>query len=350
MLTAFGISDEIGGSYSSHFIDCAIKRASKLEDGSPDALGFFSNPKYEQSLYDSLCGAVIVPSDFIPQKPVRGILIHHENPYFAFCTILSNHFNPNRHRTGIESLTIHTSVKLASNVHIAPTVYIEEGSDIGSHSVLYPNVYIGRNVVIGEHCVIYPNAVIYADCVVGNHCIIHAGAVIGSDGFGFAPANGKYEKIPQIGNVILGDWVEVGSNSTIDRASLGSTVIKTGTKLDNLVHIAHNVEIGEHTVIAAQTGIAGSTKIGGHSQFGGQSGAAGHLNIAPHTSLGARGGLTGNITSPNQRLTGMPATDVRTFLKSIANTRRIPIILAEIEQLKIEIALLSQNIDPNQTN
>ena len=346
MLTAFGISDEIGGAYATLLPDREIKRASKLEDGSPDSLGFFSNPKYEQSLYASLCGAVIVPSGFIPQKPVLGILIYHKNPYFAFFTILSKHFNPNRHRTGVESSTIHASVKLASNVHIAQTVYIEEGADIGRHSVIYPSVYIGRNVVIGEHCVVYPNAVIYADCIVGNHCIIHAGAVIGSDGFGFAPSNGKYEKIPQIGNVILEDWVEVGSNSTIDRASLGSTVIKTGTKLDNLVHIAHNVEIGEHTVIAAQTGIAGSTKIGSHSQFGGQSGAAGHLNIAPHTSLGARGGLTGNITAPNQNLTGMPATDVRTFLKSIANTRRIPVILAEIEQLKIEIALLNQNNHP----
>jgi UDP-3-O-[3-hydroxymyristoyl] glucosamine N-acyltransferase len=179
--------------------------------------------------------------------------------------------------------------------------------------------------------------VIYSDCILGDHCIVQAGSVIGGDGFGFAPVNGKYVKIPQIGNVVIEDWVEIGSNCSIDRATMGSTVIKTGTKLDNLVQIAHNVEVGEHTVLAAQTGIAGSTKVGGYSQFGGQVGVAGHLTIAPHTSVGGQGGITGNITESHQKLTGTPATDVRTYLKSVAATRKIPELLKAIEVLQSEI-------------
>jgi UDP-3-O-[3-hydroxymyristoyl] glucosamine N-acyltransferase len=192
-------------------------------------------------------------------------------------------------------------------------------------------------VKIGNHCIIYPNVVIYSDCIVGNRCIIQAGSVIGGDGFGFAPVNGKYVKIPQVGNVVLEDGVEIGSNCSIDRATMGSTVIKTGTKLDNLVQIAHNVEVGEHTVIAAQTGISGSTKVGGHSQFGGQVGVAGHLTIAPNTSVGGQAGITGNITEEHQKLTGTPATDVRTFLKSVANNRRLNTMMQELEKLKRDI-------------
>lgn len=238
---------------------------------------------------------------------------------------------------GIESTHIHETSVIGSDVHIGSTAYIEENTSIGNNSVIYPGVYVGRNVKIGNHCIIYPNVVIYADCIVGNHCIIQAGSVIGGDGFGFAPVNGKYVKIPQVGNVVLEDWVEIGSNCSIDRATMGSTVIKTGTKLDNLVQIAHNVEVGEHTVIAAQTGISGSTKVGGHSQFGGQVGVAGHLTIAPNTSVGGQAGITGNITEENQKLTGTPATDVRTFLKSVANNRRLNTMMQELENLKRDI-------------
>jgi UDP-3-O-[3-hydroxymyristoyl] glucosamine N-acyltransferase len=241
------------------------------------------------------------------------------------------------HRTGIESNHIHPSVDLGDSVHVAATAYIEEGAVLGDHSIVYPGVYLGRNVKIGKHCIIYPNVVIYSDCILGDHCILQAGSVIGGDGFGFAPVNGKYIKIPQIGNVVIEDWVEIGSNCSIDRATMGSTVIKTGTKLDNLVQIAHNVEVGEHTVLAAQTGIAGSTKVGGYSQFGGQVGVAGHLTIAPHTSVGGQGGITGNITESHQKLTGTPATDVRTYLKSVAATRKIPELLKAIEVLQSEI-------------
>ena len=337
VLTAFAIAKEIGGIVDTQLNDVVITSASKLEEGKGGSLGFFSNPKYEQSLYETQCGAVIVPMGFKAQKPVSTLLIEHPNPYFAFCTILTNHFSPNLHRIGIESNHIHPSVDLGDSVHVAATAYIEEGAVLGDHSIVYPGVYLGRNVKIGKHCIIYPNVVIYSDCILGDHCIVQAGSVIGGDGFGFAPVNGKYIKIPQIGNVVIEDWVEIGSNCSIDRATMGSTVIKTGTKLDNLVQIAHNVEVGEHTVLAAQTGIAGSTKVGGYSQFGGQVGVAGHLTIAPHTSVGGQGGITGNITESHQKLTGTPATDVRTYLKSVAATRKIPELLKAIEDLQSEI-------------
>lgn len=338
MLTAKTIANEIGGFIDPLVSDVQIDHAAKLEDGGVASLGFFSNPKYEQSLYATQCSAVIVPKGFVPQQPVQCVLIEHPNPYFAFCTVLTNHFNPNQHRSGIESVNIHPTAKLGIDIHVAATAYIEEGAVIGNHCIVYPGVYIGRNVVIGDHSLLFPNVVIYADCVIGQHCIIQAGSVIGGDGFGFAPVNGKYMKIPQIGNVILEDWVEIGSNCSIDRATMGSTVIKTGTKLDNLVQIAHNVEVGEHTVLAAQTGIAGSTKVGAYSQFGGQVGVAGHLTIAPHTSVGGQGGITGNINEPHQKLTGTPATDVRTYLKSVAGTRKIPELQKAIEDIKEEIA------------
>lgn len=340
ILTTTRIAKEIGGNISPNQPEVVIENAAKLEEGGAHSLGFFSNPKYEQSLYQTQCGAVIVPQGFVPQQPVSSVLIEHANPYFAFCTVLTNHFNPNVHREGIESKHIHPSVTIGQGVHIAATAYVEEGAKIGNHCVIYPGVYLGRNVVLGDHALLYPNVVVYADCKIGNHCIVQAGSVIGGDGFGFAPVNGKYMKIPQIGNVILEDWVEIGSNCSIDRATMGSTVIKTGTKLDNLVQIAHNVEVGEHTVLAAQTGIAGSTKVGAYSQFGGQVGVAGHLTIASHTSVGGQGGITGNVTESNQKLTGTPATDVRTYLKSVASTRRIPELIKEIAAIKEEITRL----------
>lgn len=343
VLTAFSIAKEIGGSIDESAANVVVENAAKLEDGHSKSLGFFSNPKYEQSLYQTRCGVVIVPKGFKPQHPIFSVLIEHANPYFAFCSILTHHFNPNLHRSGIESLNIHPTAKLGNEIHIAATAYIEADANISDGCVLYPGVYIGRNVQLGKNCVLYPNVVIYSDCVIGRDCIIQAGTVIGGDGFGFAPVNGKYIKIPQIGNVVIEDEVEIGSNCSIDRATLGSTIIKTGTKLDNLVQIAHNVEVGEHTVMAAQTGIAGSTKVGGYSQFGGQSGAAGHLTIAPNTSLGGQAGITGNVTKSHQKLTGTPATEVRTFLKSVATSRRIPELLKTIEELRKEIKIIQSN-------
>lgn len=336
MLTAKEIASQIGGILDLPETAVVITNAAKLEEGNANSLSFLSNPKYEQALYETHCGAVIVHKDFKPQQPINPVLIHHDNPYFAFCTILGKYFDPKKHRLGIESNHIHKTAVIGIGVHIGSTAYIEEYTSIGNNTIIYPGSYIGRNVKIGNNCILYPNVVIYADCIIGNHCIVQAGSVIGGDGFGFAPVNGKYVKIPQIGNVLLEDWVEIGSNCSIDRATMGSTVIKSGTKLDNLVQIAHNVEIGEHTVIAAQTGISGSTKVGSHSQFGGQVGVAGHLTIAPHTSVGGQAGITGNVTEENQKLTGTPATDVRTFLKSVANNRKLNTLMQDLELLKRE--------------
>lgn len=332
-----------GSEYQGNQFDFAISKASTLSEGDSFSLGFLSNPKYEGQVYTSNCGIIIVPKNFEPKKPIAAELIRHENPYFAFCLILTMFFNPNIHSKGLEDGSFVHPTAACQAAYVGRNAYIDEGANIGSGSVIYPGVYIGKGSIVGEHCIIYPNVCIYAGCNVGNRVIIHAGTVIGSDGFGFAPANGKYLKIPQIGNVIVEDDVEIGSNCSIDRATLGSTIIKEGTKLDNLVQIAHNVEIGEHTVIASQTGIAGSTKIGEHSQFGGQVGIGGHLQIAAYTSAGGQAGITGNISEPNQQLTGTPATNVRDFLKGVAGSRRIPELLKEVRILKNEIEHLKKN-------
>ena len=317
MLTAKEIATQIGGILNLPEAAVTITNAAKLEEGDANSLGFLSNPKYEQALYETNCGAVIVPKDFKPQHPISAVLIHHDNPYFAFCTILGKYFDPNKHRTGIESNHIHETAIVGNDVHIGATAYIEENVSIGNNTVIYPGAYIGRNVKVGSNCIIYPNVVVYADCIVGNHCIVQAGSVIGGDGFGFAPVNGKYVKIPQVGNVVLEDWVEIGSNCSIDRATMGSTVIKTGTKLDNLVQIAHNVEVGEHTVIAAQTGISGSTKVGGYSQFGGQVGVAGHLTIANGVKIAGGAGVTKNLDGEGKSYAGFPAEDANCRISKV---------------------------------
>ncbi len=334
---------DTGSSYLGSQLDLTITKASTLNDGDSSSLGFLSNPKYESQVYSSHCGIILVPQDFKLKEPVQSELLYHPNPYFAFCLILTKYFNPNIHNSGYEDgCFIHNSAQCEAD-YVGRNSYIDGNAKIGKGSKIYPGSYIGKGAQIGENCIIYPNVTIYSGTYIGNNVIIHAGTVIGSDGFGFAPVNGKYLKIPQIGNVIIEDEVEIGSNCSIDRATLGNTIIKTGTKLDNLVQIAHNVEIGEHTVIASQTGIAGSTKIGGYSQFGGQVGIGGHLVIAPHTSAGGQAGITGNVTESHQKLTGTPATDVREFLKGVAGSRKISDILKEMQQLKKEITELKQS-------
>lgn len=347
ILTLAQIAQETQSKYIGEKGNLQITAASKLEEGKSGSLGFFANPKYEHLIYETQCSAVFVPLEFEAKQPVNCELLYHTNPYFAFCMVLTNHFNPNIHNQEVENQAYVHPTAVCKASYIGHFSYIDERAKIGANCIIYPGCYIGKDAVIGEHTVLYPNVVIYSKCEIGSNVIIHAGTVIGSDGFGFAPVNGKYVKIPQIGNVIVEDWVEIGSNCSIDRATMGSTVIKMGTKLDNLVQIAHNVEVGEHTVIASQTGIAGSTKVGGYSQFGGQCGIGGHLVIAPHTSAGGQAGITGNITTPHQKLTGTPATDVREFLKSVAGSRKVPDLMREIEGLKKEIHRISEEISSN---
>lgn len=337
------IIQDTGSEYLGNNHQTLVTEAATLSEGNAMSLGFLSNPKYESQVYTTKCSIVLVPKGFVPKESVQAELLYHANPYFAFCLILTKYFNPNIHSTGIEEgAFIDTTAKCEAS-YVGRNAYIDCGASVGINSIIYPGVYIGKGSSIGSHCIVYPNVTIYAGCTVGDRVIIHAGTVIGSDGFGFAPVDGRYMKIPQIGNVIIENDVEIGSNCSIDRATLGSTVVKQGTKLDNMVQIAHNVEIGEHTVIASQTGIAGSTKIGGYSQFGGQVGIGGHLNIAPHTSAGGQAGITGNITVSHQKLTGTPATDVREFLKGVAGSRKIPELLQEIRNLKRDIDQLKKD-------
>lgn len=337
------IIHDTGSEYLGNSHQTRITDASTLSEGSNASLGFLSNPKYESQVYTSNCGAILVPKGFIPRESVRSELLYHENPYYAFCLVLTKYFSPNIHSSGLEEGAYVAETAKCEAAYVGKNAYIDSGATVGKGSVIYPGVYIGKGSSIGADCILYPNVCIYAGCTVGDRVIIHAGSVIGSDGFGFAPIAGKYMKIPQIGHVIIENDVEIGSNCSIDRATLGSTIIKQGTKLDNLVQVAHNVEVGEHTVIASQTGIAGSTKIGGYSQFGGQVGIGGHLTIADHTSAGGQAGITGNITEPHQKLTGTPATDVREFLKGVAGSRKIPEIQQEIRNLRREIEQLKNN-------
>ena len=318
--------------------DAVVFKLAKIEEGTEGSLTFLANPKYVNFIYTTQATITIVNNDFVPENELATTLIKVEDAYQSFSKLLEYYNQVKLMKSGIEQPSvISENVTYGEQLYLGSFSYVGKNVTIGNNVKIYPNCFIGDNVSIGDNCIFFAGVKIYSETEIGNNCNFHSGSVVGSDGFGFAPVNGKYVKIPQVGNVVLEDWVEIGSNCSIDRATMGSTVIKTGTKLDNLVQIAHNVEVGEHTVIAAQTGISGSTKIGGYSQFGGQVGVAGHLTIAPNTSVGGQAGITGNVTEENQKLTGTPATDVRTFLKSVANNRKLGTLMQELESLKREL-------------
>lgn len=312
-----------------------------MEEGTQGSLGFFANAKYEKALYSSQCSVVFVPADFQPTQEVSAKLIKHANPYFAFCTILAKYFDPNESKNGFESTAaIHHTATIGEQTYIGHHVTIEENVILGKNVHIEAGSYIGKNVKIGDNTKIFANVTLYSGTVVGKNCIFHSGTVIGSDGFGFAPIGGKYVKIPQVGIVTIEDDVEIGANCAIDRATMGSTLIKRGTKLDNLVQIAHNVELGSDIVIASQTGIAGSTKVGDHSVFGGQVGVVGHISIAANTSVGAQAGITQNVVSEGQKISGTPATDVNSYLRGVIGSRKVTDLIKDIQQLKKEIEIL----------
>jgi UDP-3-O-[3-hydroxymyristoyl] glucosamine N-acyltransferase len=339
-LKASQIALETGGIFQDAD-DVIIDKVSKLEEGQIGSLGFFANAKYEKVLYSSQCSVVFVPADFTPSQPLTAKLINHQNPYFAFCTILAKYFDPNEIKTGIESTAaIHHTAKIGEHTYIGHHVTIEANTVIGNNVKIEAGSYIGKGSNIGDNSKIYANVSIYSGTIIGKNCVLHSGTVVGSDGFGFAPIEGKYVKIPQVGIVTIEDDVEIGANCAIDRATMGSTLIKRGTKLDNLVQIAHNVELGSDIVIASQTGIAGSTKVGNNSIFGGQVGVVGHLVIAPNTSVGAQAGITQSVSSPGQKISGTPATDVNTYLRGVIGSRKVTDLIKDIQQLKKEIEIL----------
>ncbi|MDR1879592.1 MAG: UDP-3-O-(3-hydroxymyristoyl)glucosamine N-acyltransferase [Tannerellaceae bacterium] len=326
--------------------DVRVNAFAKIEEGKPGALSFLANPKYEHYMYTTEAGVVLVNQDFTPSAPVKPTLIRVANAYAALAVLLDMADQSKKKSAGIDSgAFIHASVSMGDDCYVGNFAYIAEHAKIGKNCKVYPHAYIGEHVTIGDGCILYPHATVYEGCVIGNNCILHAGSVVGSDGFGFAPEEGgNYKKIPQLGNVTLEDDVEIGANTTIDRAVMGSTIIRKGVKLDNLVQIAHNVEVGECTVMAAQTGISGSVKIGSHCRFGGQAGLAGHLRIGDGVSVGAQSGIISNVES-GRSILGAPAIDSKAFMRSSVIFSRLPDMYRTIGQLQREIEQLKEKIN-----
>ncbi|MDX5324889.1 MAG: UDP-3-O-(3-hydroxymyristoyl)glucosamine N-acyltransferase [Bacteroidota bacterium] len=302
-----------------------VHTLAKIEEGTPGSLSFLANPKYITHIYTTGATAVIVSNDFEPEKPVKTTLIRVKDAYQAFAKLLSLYNEMKHNRSGLEQpCSVSERASVGDDVFIGAFSYVGEGSTVGKNSKIYQQVVIGMNVKIGENCIIFPGVRIYDDCVIGNNVTLHAGCVIGADGFGFAPnSENSYDKVAQIGNVIIEDHVEVGANTTIDRATLGSTIIRKGVKLDNLIQIAHNVEIGENTVIASQTGVAGSTKIGKNCMIGGQVGIVGHLQIGDNVKIAAQSGV-GHSIEEGGIVQGSPAIPASDFKRSYVYFRKLP--------------------------
>lgn len=314
--------------------EAMVNNFAKIEEGKPGCISFLANEKYEHYLYETESSVVLVNDNFEPKREVKATLVKVHDAREAVAKLLQVYESMKPKRKGISELAfIDPTAKIGKDCYIGPFVAIAEGASIGDGCVLHPHVTIGRNATVGENTEIYSNAVIYHDCKVGSRCILHAGCVIGADGFGFQPTEDGYEKIPQIGIAIIEDDVEIGANTTIDRATMGNTHIKRGVKLDNLVQIAHNVEVGECTVMAAQVGVAGSTKIGCYNQFGGQVGVAGHITIGDHNGIGAQSGIPNSIGS-NARVIGSPAVNALEFARAQVYVKRLPEMANDIKALK----------------
>lgn len=327
--------------------DAKVNYVSKIEDGKPSTISFLANPAYNHFIYTTKASVVIVNDNFTPEKSIDTTLIRVADAYQAFARLLELYNQIRLNKNGIsDKAFIHPSAKIGKNVYIGEMVVIQENTIIGDYVKIYPQSFIGENVHVGDNTTLFPGVKIYSDNVIGKNCNLHAGVVIGSDGFGFAPQNdSNYMKVAQIGNVIVEDNVEIGANTTIDRATLGSTIIRKGTKLDNLIQIAHNVEIGENCVIAAQTGIAGSTKIGNNVMIGGQVGIIGHLTIADDVKIAAQSGIQASIKEKGKIVQGSPAFDVNHYRKSYVIFRQMPEIKSQIDKLEKEIEQLKQQFN-----
>jgi UDP-3-O-[3-hydroxymyristoyl] glucosamine N-acyltransferase len=321
-----------------------VNTIARIEEGFPGALSFLSNPKYEHFIYTTASSVVLVNRSFVPSRGINATLIRVDNAYEAFASLLNLVDQARPRKKGIHpSAVIETTAEIGADVYIGPYAYIGENCIIGDGCSIYPHVYVGDNTRLGTNCTLNPGVKIYHDCIIGKGCIIHAGSVIGSDGFGFAPqSENEYMKIPQLGNVILEDLVEIGANVTIDRATMGSTIIHKGVKLDNLIQIGHNVEVGENTVMAAQTGIAGSSKVGKNCMFGGQVGISGHIRIADGSKIGAQAGVGGDVKEENTVILGSPAFEIKQFLRSSVVFKKLPDIKMRIDSLEKEVESLKK--------
>ncbi|MDP9042254.1 MAG: UDP-3-O-(3-hydroxymyristoyl)glucosamine N-acyltransferase [Bacteroidota bacterium] len=320
-----------------------VNNFGKIEEAQSGQLAFLANPKYEEFLYSTKASIIIVNDNQVLKEKVQATLILVPDAYVAFASLLSRYEEMmNQQLSGIQApVHISKTAVIGENVYIGSFAYIGNNAKIGNNVKIYPQTYIGDDVHIGDHSILYPGVKIYHRCVVGANVTIHAGSVIGADGFGFAPqSDGSFKKIPQMGNVVIEDFVEVGSNATIDRATIGSTLIKKGVKLDNLIQIAHNVEIGNNTVIAAQSGVSGSTKLGKNVMVGGQVGIVGHIQIADGSKINAQSGVTKSMKNPNSAVTGSPAFDYTSALRAQAAARKLP----EFEKRIIELEKLVQQL------
>ncbi|GGK51542.1 MULTISPECIES: UDP-3-O-(3-hydroxymyristoyl)glucosamine N-acyltransferase [Flavobacteriaceae] len=343
--TASQIAEILGGDIEGD-ADVEVYKLSKIEEGEKGSLTFLSNPKYTPYIYSTKASIAIVGKHFIPEKEYNTTLIKVDDAYQSFALLLEYYNQAKSQKSGIEEPSfIAKSAKVLEDIYIGAFAYIGNNVSIGKNAKIYPNVYIGDNVKIGDNVVLFSGAKIYSETEIGNNCVINSGAIIGADGFGFAPSkDGVYDKIPQIGNVIIEDYVDIGAVTTIDRATLGSTIIREGVKLDNQIQVAHNVEIGKNTVIAAQTGIAGSSKIGENCMIGGQVGIAGHLTIGNNVRIQAQSGIGKNIKD-DEIIQGTPAFGYSDFNKSYVYFRKLPSIVATINSLEKKVKALKEKYE-----
>ncbi|MBX2827242.1 MAG: UDP-3-O-(3-hydroxymyristoyl)glucosamine N-acyltransferase [Flavobacteriaceae bacterium] len=312
-----------------------VSKLAKIEEGTQGSLTFLANPKYKSYIYTTDASITIVDKDFVAENPIKTTLIRVDDAYKAFSQLLEYYNQVKMNKTGIEQPAfIAESASYGENIYVGAFSYLGENVAIGKNAKIYPNVYIGDNVTIGDNVVVFAGSKIYSETVIGDNCVIHSGAIIGADGFGFAPnEKGEFQKVPQTGNVIIEDYVDVGAGTTIDRATLGSTVIRTGVKLDNQIQIAHNVEIGRNTAIAAQTGIAGSTKIGENCLIGGQVGIVGHITIGNNVRIQAQSGIGRNVRD-NEVLQGSPALNYGDYNKSYVHFKNLPKLVNRLNNLE----------------
>ena len=321
-----------------------VHNIAKIEEGAVGCISFLANLKYEPFIYTTQSSIVLVSKDFKPKKPVSATLIRVQDPYLSFTMLLEEYqrlTNPVKNGTE-EPCWMGEGSSIGRNAYRGAFSFIGNNCRIGDNVKIYPQVYIGDNVQIGDNSVLYPGVKVYANCVIGQHCNLGAGTVIGSEGFGFAPqADGTYRNIPQLGNVVLEDFVDIGANTTIDRATMGSTVIRRGVKLDNLIQIAHNVEVGANTVMASQTGISGSTRLGENCVIGGQVGIVGHIRLANRTSVGAQSGVSKAVKEEGSILFGSPAIEYSNQMKSTVVFKQLPELLKRVQELEKKLKELN---------
>lgn len=324
--------------------NATVSTFAKIEEGVEGALSFLANPKYASYIYETHSSIVLVNNDFVPEKPIQATLIKTANAYESLAKLMALYESVKPKKKGISAMaSVAASATIGEDVYIGPFVFIGENAVIGDNTIIEANTSVGDNATVGSDCILYNNVTIYHDCKVGNRCILHAGSVVGADGFGFAPGANGYEKIPQIGIAILEDDVEIGANTCIDRATMGATIIKRGVKLDNMVQVAHNVVIDEHTVMAAQCGVAGSTKIGSWCMVGGQSGISGHIKLGDQVKVGGHSGVSNNVQD-GKAVMGYPAFDHAQFARATVIFKKLPDMYREMDTLKKEIESLKQQL------